>query len=421
MTLTDSELSDVIGVQNDEINKQDIIPEIKTPEKKVYPCEQCGEIFDTPVSKATHMRVHHPKGKTTPKTEEPKVKDLMPENIAFLKTSCLKPFGAQGLEHIAEGMMESPEDIDLLQQLLAANNNTKNIPYITKRYANYIGKTIPSTETGILSKPVSPIESAYQNRLMERLDNARVAQMEKDAFGNQNNKDTGEISKLTQMITDMQKQQSETQRQFNEKLVEMQRTYTESLEKQRVQNEMSSLKEELKKIKEESKNQIGALSGNMSEFATNITHLFEKKELKEEHEKKENELKKEISDIKNQKALTNEQYMFEKTTKMAEEAIKAAGGALDGFGKALQPATQRAAESSNTFERARLALDLKQQGFNEQTIASVLNQPPTRTSVPSARSEFEAMSRMTEQLEQKPPQPEPQPAEANTIKFNAGD
>lgn len=202
----------------------------------------------------------------------------------------------------------------------------------------------------------------------------------------------------------LRSQLTEMQRQNDLKLQEMQKQFNQVYELKRDEENrrtIETLKEEIKSVKENSGGQIAQVADSMKDFATNITHAFEKKELNDQHTKETEELKKKISDVEHNKSLTNEQYVMEKTTKLAEEGFKAIGGALDGFGKALQPATQRAAESSNTFERAKLALDLKQQGFNEQTIASVLNQPSVRTSVPSARSEFEQLAKMTEQLEKR--------------------
>lgn len=203
-------------------------------------------------------------------------------------------------------------------------------------------------------------------------------------------------------------QLSEMQRQNDLKLQEMQKQFNQVFELKRDEESrrtIESLKEEIKSVKENSSGQIGQVAESMKDFATNITHAFEKKELTDQHTKETDDLKKKISDVEHNKSLTNEQYVMEKTTKLAEEGFKAIGGALDGFGKALQPATQRAAESTNTYERAKLALDLKQQGFNEQTIASVLNQPSARASVPSARTEFDNLAKITQQLEQRKEMP----------------
>lgn len=167
------------------------------------------------------------------------------------------------------------------------------------------------------------------------------------------------------------------------------------------------LKEEIKNTKDQSMGAVSQVADGMKSFATEVTHAIEKREMKDEHEKRENDLKKKISDIEHNRSMTNEQYVMEKTTKLAEEAVKAVGGALDGFGKALQPATQKAAESSSIMEKAALAMDLKRQGLSEQTINTVLNQQTSRPVLPSAKQEYENLSRMTEQIQMNNPQPQP--------------
>lgn len=225
----------------------------------------------------------------------------------------------------------------------------------------------------------------------------------------------------------MRTQIVEMQRQFNEQLAKLTNDFVNNRKEDAFKSEFERLKEENKQIRETSESQIGNLASNMKDFASNMTNAFEKTLLQKEHEKREDELKKKISDIEHNKSLTNEQYMMEKTTKIAEEAVKAIGGAVDGFGRALQPATKSAADSSAIMERAALAMDLKAKGFPDQTINNVLTQHG-RPAIPSARTEYENLSKITNQISdernatqqqvvQEQPQVFEQPPEQTVVKF----
>ncbi len=195
----------------------------------------------------------------------------------------------------------------------------------------------------------------------------------------------------------MRTQIVEMQRQFNEQLAKLNNDFINNRREDTFKSEFEKLKEENKQIKENLEGQVGQLASSSRDFSTTMLNAFEKTMLTKEHEKREDELKKKISDIEHNKSLTNEQYMMEKTTKIAEEAVKAIGGAVDGFGKALQPATKSAADSSAIMERAALAMDLKSKGFPDQTINNILAQH-NKSLIPSARTEYENLSKITNQI-----------------------
>jgi len=194
---------------------------------------------------------------------------------------------------------------------------------------------------------------------------------------------------------------SEIQKQSDAKLqtvLDQLRISNESKKEEEYRRTIETLKDEIKNNRDQSLGAVGQVADSMKSFATDITHVIEKRDLKDEYTKREDELKKKISDAEHNRSMTNEQYVMEKTGKIAEEAVKAIGTGLDGFGKALQPATKSAAESSAIMERAALAMDLKSKGFDAQTINNILSQP-NKSTLPSARSEFESLQRVTDQIQ----------------------
>lgn len=198
----------------------------------------------------------------------------------------------------------------------------------------------------------------------------------------------------------LRQQMAEMQRQNDAKfqtVIDQLRITTESKREDEYRRTIESMKDQIKETRDQGMGAVGQVADSMKSFATDITHVIEKRELKDEYGKREDELKKKISDIEHNKSLTNEQYMMEKTTKIAEEAVKAIGGAVDGFGKALQPATKSAADSSAIMERAALAMDLKSKGFPDQTINNVLSHH-SRPTIPSAQREYENLSKITSQM-----------------------
>jgi len=194
---------------------------------------------------------------------------------------------------------------------------------------------------------------------------------------------------------------SEIQKQSDAKLqtvLDQLRISNESKKEEEYRRTIETLKDEIKNNRDQSLGAVGQVADSMKSFATDITHELEKNTLKNEYTKREDELKKKISDAEHNRSMTNEQYVMEKTGKIAEEAVKAIGTGLDGFGKALQPATASAANSSAIMERAALAMDLKSKGFDAQTINNILSQQ-NKSTLPSARSEFESLQRVTDQIQ----------------------
>ena len=194
---------------------------------------------------------------------------------------------------------------------------------------------------------------------------------------------------------------TEIQKQSDAKLqtvLDQLRISNESKKEEEYRRTIETLKDEIKNNRDQSLGAVGQVADSMKSFATDITHVIEKRDLKDEYTKREDELKKKISDAEHNRSMTNEQYVMEKTGKIAEEAVKAIGTGLDGFGKALQPATKSAAESSAIMERAALAMDLKSKGFDAQTINNILSQQ-NKSTLPSARSEYENLAKITTQME----------------------
>ncbi len=194
---------------------------------------------------------------------------------------------------------------------------------------------------------------------------------------------------------------SEIQKQSDAKLqtvLDQLRISNESKKEDEYRRTIETLKDEIKNNRDQSLGAVGQVADSMKSFATDITHVIEKRDLKDEYTKREDDLKKKISDAEHNRSLTNEQYVMEKTGKIAEEAVKAIGTGLDGFGKALQPATASAANSSAIMERAALAMDLKSKGFDTQTINNILLQP-AKSTLPSAKSEYENLAKITTQMQ----------------------
>ncbi len=419
-------LNSIIGDQTSDDSQ---LVEAEKPKKEkvidnttVY-CDEpgCNEYFSGAMAKAqlgrhkSAMHDIHKSEKVTSPKEEHKIKDMVPENLAYLR-AVLKSFSAKNTENIINGMLDNPESIDELRDLLVASGtDTKAHPLILRRYATYIGQPLTENSTAISTSAPTGAKAKYRQYLEDRAEEAYIILMEQKASGNQN-KDTGEISKLTQAMADMQ-------RQFNDKLAEMQRqnaeqlrAFTESKKEDEYRRTIELLKEEIKSVRENSGSQISQVADSMKQFAMEITHSFEKKEILDKHERETTELKKEIAAAQNNKPL--QEKMLDKTEALANN-VAAGLGAM----------TAKGMSSQETLERANSALALAQAGYTPQQAESILN-PPQQRRVPSAKEEYENLQKTTEILNQldqesKVPRSEapaaeaPKPADySQHVKFN---
>jgi len=419
MSLTDSELSDIGVYEKDEPNQQDTIPEIKTPEKKVYPCLECGEIFDTPIAKATHTRVHHPKEKSSLKEakEGKEPTHILPENLAFLR-NVLKSFGAKGAQNILDGMADNPSDLTELRDLLGANENKANVPYILKRYSNYAGIPLPEEKTSL------PLQTGFGEMYGMAKQGMEIKMMQ-NLFGetknndNNTNKSNPEFDSLKTIVLQLQKSNEALQQQLTQ---------------QRTDAEIASLRKQLDDNQRTSGGAMGSLTESMSSFATSMTHLletqsqennfkFEKLLTQMQHQTETDALKKQIQEASSNKPL--QEKMMDKVENLANNVAMGTGQIFD-----------KAVKSQDVLEKANMALMMKQSGFDTGTISGILNPQPQRTLAGSAKSEYENLAKITDeinternaQIQDTAPAIEPQKPIASVaeeaqpdIKFNASD
>lgn len=235
----------------------------------------------------------------------------------------------------------------------------------------------------------------------------------------------------------------EMQKQYNEGLTKMQEQFQNSLKERETQNIFSQLKDKLeymekrtdeqyRNIKDKTDSQVGGVSEAMKDFATDMTHTMELYMKDKEKEKSENELKKKIEDIQRTASMSKEQLLTSKGMEMAESAIKGGGEALKSFGTMINKSTSAAAEVTSAYDRAKLALELKTQGFSTSDVVKILNNTgsPIKT-IPSAAEEaaklqenYNKLNVISEQIKPKPAEITPEtlpPLEEKKIQFSTGD
>ena len=409
--MDDSTLNSIIGDEN--ISTESIASTVNTDDGTLH-CDEpgCDASFSGVMAKAQlgrHKSAKHGIHNTTAKKSSvSKVENLnqIPTSQSYLE-ELLAGYNVPARNGILLSIKDDPENIDELGEALKSVRVDKNTAdFIIKKYAKSVGKNI-STEPIIQKEP-----DAIDDILARKKKEADLKLYDSFVQGNQNQKqDSGEISRLTQMIADMQRQQGEQQRQFNEKLVEHERKYTEQLEKQRQQQELLSLKEELRAMRERSDQQIGSLSGTMSEFAKDITGSMEKYIMERDFHRKEDELKKEIEVVK----ANSNKSLNEKVIDKVENLVNSTGAGFAGI-----------ARENIGNERALLLSNLLSQGIPYPQAMQAI----TGRAVPSAEQEYRNLAKITSEIEQEkkaaipqPPEklPEPEPEVISPVKFNVGD
>lgn len=373
-----------------------------------YICETCGKGFKTDLARRGHMQKHlgrYPKKESA--TQATKPIDILPENLAFLK-NILKSFGAKGMQNILDGMQDNPTDLTELRDLLGANDNKANIPYILKRYSNFIGQPLPEEKTVKAESSFSDMFSLSKQ--------AMELKMMQNLWGEKNNGQSSEVASLK--ADALSKQIIEMQKNFNEKLADMQKQYAEQLQKQKQEQELQLIKEQIKKTEDGYKSGLGSLGETFTEFMKEFQFREEKRELKDKYGE---ELQKLREQLQSQGGTLTER-LLEKTDK----AISSAGS---GF---LEMNKHMLKETAST-ERGDRAAALLQLGMHPEQVVRILENPqPYRQIIPpgSSEREYERLQKIvnqpTAQIQpstQEPPQPEPKKpdehiAEVETVKFN---
>lgn len=397
-----SELDSIIGESLSPIeNTQNNTVEIQPDTSKPYTCDVCNKSFSTNLALIGHKRSHGIKEKSSLKNEV-KATDVLPENIAFLK-NVLKSFGAKGSQNILDGMADNPTDLTELRDLLASNENKSNVPYILKRYSNYIGMPIPEEKSSLQTQSGFGDMYGMAKQAME-------LKMMNNLFGdNNNNKPNTELEAIKLQMAQMA--------EANKRLEAL-------LTQQKTDNEINLLKKELEDSKREYGGQLGSLSDSMKEVVTNIYHMQEKSSLENSskfekllmemrHEKETDILKKQIAEAQSSKP------MAEKMLDVLDKKVDALGS---GFGAALK-------ETIKT-EQADSIHKLIQSGIPPQQAMSIVG-IPNRPNLPSAEQEYRNLERATQEIIKETPKPIEKPPEPQVettpidfsehIKFNVGE
>ena len=199
---------------------------------------------------------------------------------------------------------------------------------------------------------------------------------------------------LLKRIEDMQKQ-------YNDNLVQLKEEFNKTLQEKETTQMFKSLQDELKNVKENTDRSIGEISGSMRDFATDLTHTVELITRDKEHEKEKEELKKKIEEIERSKYTSKEELLTKKGLEMVESVAKGGGDALSTFGKMLNKTTTEAAETMSAYDKAKLALELKQHGFTSDQVSKIISSANNtiKPKVPSAQSEYEKLNQITDKLQ----------------------
>ncbi len=333
-------------------------------------CEQCGAQFHGKMAKAQlgrHKSAKH--GITSVKESKATTKvdtGILPESLSYLKNSCLKPFGCKGLENVTQGMMDAPEDLGLLQSLLSANDNSKNIPYILQRYSSYLGKPVPTAD-GVVSKPDTGAKATYKQFMEDRAEQAYISLMESQAHS-KNNNESSEVATLKSEINSLK----------------------EMMLKQQQQNEINALKEELKKTKDESDSNAGSLASMLKTYMGEQEHRWQMFMKDSEHAKQLQELKDELKNG------------------IPKTSIGELRGLTQDIGMGIRALNKDIMEGSSHLDTMSLAKSLSERGFSpEQIVEIIAQQQHPRVPIPpgSSHAEWERLQRI---VNTPPPQPQPQ-------------
>jgi hypothetical protein len=320
-----------------------------------------------------------------------------------------------------ESNLKPSTDIEQLKQKIYEQDKRLEIQTIQKQYDEKIAKL----EAMISSSALAPKTDSQSELLKQQLtllkqelletrrkqdEDTKLAQIREEARRDrellerkleEQARTTQELLKTMQTASapkteDLLRQQmADMQRQFNEQIVKLNNDFLNTQREKEYKLEMERIKEESKLAKENTEGQISTLAESMKDFASNMTHAFEKSMIEREHERKEEELKKKITQMEHNKTLTNEQYAFERTQDLLKGLGEGIKGTIDSaLSKAEAPA-KHAAQVTAARDKVNLALDLKRQGFSNDQISQMLAEK--QLSVPvvprgSAQAEWQRMS-----------------------------
>ncbi|VVB85057.1 Uncharacterised protein [uncultured archaeon] len=411
--MKDDELESIIGVQSvdpsfiaEDTEKQ--TTSISPDPSKSYVCETCGKPFSTPLALTGHKRTHGIKKEKTETVSQKEVSGLLPENLAFLKQQ-LRAFGAKGADNILQGMADNPSDLTELRDLLGANENKSNVPYILKRYSNYIGVPLPE------EKPTST-ESNFGS-MFGMAKQAMELKMMQNLFGEKTEtKSTPEMDSVKLQLAAMA--------ESNKKLEQL-------LLQQATDNKIQQLQKQLEDNKRESGGQIGSMMDTMKEFGNQFTNAFEKSALENQ-----NKFEKLLMEMRHKEEISQYQQKLDSAVSnrpLQERLLDKVENLTNSTGAGLAALSKKGMEDQTTMERAVLANSLLEKGMRPEQVASIINSQPQRTTVhpgDSAR-EWQKLQEVANK-EAQPPEPQPQikpevksqpepETQAEAIKFNAGD
>lgn len=174
------------------------------------------------------------------------------------------------------------------------------------------------------------------------------------------------------------KRMEELQAQHDKELTQLKNELITTQKEKEFQYKLDALMSQSKQIRDEYQGQLGSLAESLKDFATNQKHESEILRQEVLHERQMDEIKKKLEEEQHNRALSNEQYVFERTTKTAEEVGKSIANAMGSLGETLKPSVDRNAELMSSYDRAQLAINLKSQGFTPDQITAILNQPQKR-------------------------------------------
>ncbi len=380
-------------------NRDSIIPE--QPEEQFaeptvedgYACKYpgCNKTFKDRFGLMGHSRTHK-KDKEDTQLKDAKLPSLslnaLPENLSYLRT-ILKSFSAKNIDNVLSGMLDSPENLDELRDLLVASGtDTKAHPLILRRYSTFIGQPLAIQPEGqqIAVKPETGAKAVYKQFMEDRAEQAYLAMMEKQAYGSNGNQklDDVKISALEAQV-----------KELKDLLVQNQLKNEIEKLKEEKKIETDRLREEIKQIKESNESGLSTIVNSFKEYMTEDSHKWQMFQKDQQYNQELSKLREEIRNSGSNLSI-------------GERMIEKIDRTINNAGAGFAELNKHVLRENAAVEKADRALILAQAGFQPSQIEAILGNPQPRGTVPPGSSE-KIWQEMQRASERPIPQPEPAP------------
>lgn len=283
----------------------------------------------------------------------------------------LKAFSVPSKEGIMLSMQDKPDDIHRLRDMLrAVSVPAGKIEAVTNLYSEYLG--VKSENNNIVPK-IPEMEFA-DKMMIEAEKKAKAEWVAKLYGGNSNNQPNHEMDALkTQMNSIL-----ETNKLLQQQLIENKRE--SEISELKKQNQL--LIEQIKQNKDDADGQAGHLAASMKDFATNISHMLEKKELESTFTKELQAIQKKLDEQSQGKTATNAAELSSRVLDKTAELLSSAG---NGFVKFNENMTRMSSQK----DAGETALALMSRGVSPDQLSVIFQNNPVQPRNPGINAEAE--------------------------------